>query len=231
MLRSNAISKARIVSLPSSDGGSQSPVSRESTSNYHGFRYPDELTPLPVDSILPEILEQLRSRRNLVIQAPPGAGKTTRVPNVLLSLGLGEVIALEPRRLVARMAARRVAEERGEKLGATVGYQVRFEEVASPSTRLRFFTEGVLTRRLLSDPSLQRAGVVVLDEFHERHLETDLALALLRRLQRTRRPDLRIVVMSATLEAAPVADFLGDCAVLRSEGRLFPAGDPLHPAL
>ena len=111
-----------------------------------------------------------------------------------------------------------------------MGYQVRFEEVAGPRTRLRFLTEGVLTRRLLSDPRLERVGTVVLDEFHERHLEGDLALALLRRLQRTARPDLRLVVMSATLEAAPVARYLGDCPVLRSEGRQYRAGDRIHAA-
>jgi ATP-dependent helicase HrpB len=128
---------------------------------------------------------------------------------------------LEPRRLAARLAARFVAAERNERVGETVGYQVRFEEVAGPRTRLRFLTEGVLTRRLLSDPRLERAGIVVLDEFHERHLEGDLALALLRLLQRTTRPDLRIVAMSATLDTAPVAAYLGG-PVLRSEGRQYP---------
>jgi ATP-dependent helicase HrpB len=128
---------------------------------------------------------------------------------------------LEPRRLAARLAARRVAQEFGERLGETVGYQVRFEEVAGPATRLRFLTEGILTRRLISDPLLTGVEAVVLDEFHERHLETDLALALLRRLQLTKRPDLRIVVMSATLDAAPIANYLQDCPTLRSEGRLF----------
>ncbi len=119
------------------------------------------------------------------------------------------------------MAARRVAQEQGEALGETVGYQVRFEEVASPKTRLRFLTEGILTRRLISDPQLTGVDVVVLDEFHERHLEGDLALALLRRLQTTTRPGLRLIVMSATLDAAPIARYLGGCPVLRSEGRLF----------
>jgi ATP-dependent helicase HrpB len=119
------------------------------------------------------------------------------------------------------MAARRVAQELGESLGETVGYQVRFEEVAGPRTRLRFLTEGILTRRLISDAKLAGIDAVVLDEFHERHLETDLALALLRRLQNTTRPDLRLIVMSATLDAAPVARYLGDCPVIRSEGRLF----------
>jgi ATP-dependent helicase HrpB len=131
------------------------------------------------------------------------------------------VLVLEPRRLAARMAARRVAQEMSEPLGETVGYQVRFEEVVGPRTRLRFLTEGILTRRLISDPLLSGVDAVVLDEFHERHLETDLALALLRRLQTTARPDLMLLVMSATLDAAPVARYLGDCPVMRSEGRLF----------
>ncbi len=175
---------------------------------------------LPVDPILPEIIDSLRRCPNLVIEAPPGAGKTTRVPPALLEIVSGEVVVLEPRRIAARMAARRVAWEAGEQVGQTVGYQVRFEEAVGPRTRLRFVTEGVLTRRLLSDPGLKGVAAVVLDEFHERHLESDLALALLKRLQQTR-PDLRIVVMSATLDAAPVAHYLQDCPVLRSEGRQF----------
>jgi ATP-dependent helicase HrpB len=157
---------------------------------------------------------------NLVIEAPPGAGKTTRVPPALIARGRGEVLVLEPRRLAARLAARRVASELGERVGETVGYQVRFEDVSGPRTRLRFLTEGVLTRRLLSDPMLHGIGTVVLDEFHERHLETDLALALLRRLQSKRR-DLNLIVMSATLDAAPVAQHLGGCPILRSEGKLY----------
>ncbi|HEX7957774.1 MAG TPA: ATP-dependent helicase HrpB, partial [Pyrinomonadaceae bacterium] len=182
---------------------------------------------LPIDEILPGAVEALRAARSLVVEAPPGAGKTTRLPAALLDAGVacgGDVLVLEPRRLAARMAARRVAEERGERVGETVGYQVRFEEVAGKSTRLRFLTEGVLTRRLLADPTLKGVGCVVLDEFHERHLQADLALALLRRLQRSSRPDLRIVAMSATLDAAPVARYLDGCAVLRSEGRRFEVG-------
>ncbi len=178
------------------------------------------LPQFPADLLIPELLDCLRAGRNAIVEAAPGAGKTTRIPPALVSLG-GDVLVLEPRRIAARMAARRVAEEMGERPGETVGYQVRFEEVAGPRTRLRFLTEGVLTRRMLSDPELKGVGTVVLDEFHERHLETDLALALLRRLQRGKRPDLRIVVMSATLDAGPVARFLGDCPMLRSEGRLF----------
>ncbi|MGA2962143.1 MAG: ATP-dependent helicase HrpB [Candidatus Korobacteraceae bacterium] len=175
---------------------------------------------LPVDAILPEIINSLNRHPNLVIEAPPGAGKTTRVPPALLGIVSGEVVVLEPRRIAARLAARRVAWEFGEPLGETVGYQVRFEEAIGPHTRLRFVTEGILTRRLLSDPYLKGVAAVVLDEFHERHLESDLALALLKRLQQTR-PELRIVVMSATLDAAPVAQYLGGCPIVRSEGTRF----------
>jgi ATP-dependent helicase HrpB len=188
------------------------------------FGYESSMQRLPIDALLAEVVESLRRAPGLVIEAPPGAGKTTRVPTAILDAGVaggGEVLVLEPRRLAARMAARRVAEERGERLGETIGYQVRFDEVAGPRTRLRFLTEGVLTRRLLADPRLENVGVVVLDEFHERHLQADLALALLRRLQRGARPDLKIVAMSATLDAAPVASYLDDCPVLRSEGRRF----------
>ena len=174
----------------------------------------------PIDSLIPEVLASLERVRNLLIEAEPGAGKTTRIPPALLSMVSGDVLVLEPRRIAARMAARRVAWELGEELGQTVGYQVRFERIAGPNTRLHFLTEGVLTRRMLSDPDLCGVSAVVLDEFHERHLESDLALALLKRLQ-SRRPELLIVVMSATLETAPVAQFLGDCPVLRSTGKLF----------
>jgi ATP-dependent helicase HrpB len=173
-----------------------------------------------VDAILPEIIASLNRYPNLVIEAPPGAGKTTRVPPALLASVSGEVVVIEPRRIAARLAARRVAWEMGETAGETVGYQVRFEEAVGPRTRLRFVTEGVLTRRLLSDPSLKGVAAVVLDEFHERHLESDLAIALLKRLQHTR-PELRIVAMSATLEAVPLAQYLGGCPILRSEGTRF----------
>jgi ATP-dependent helicase HrpB len=175
---------------------------------------------LPIDGSIPAILQALRESNNLAIEAPPGAGKTTRVPPALLDLDPRGVLVLEPRRLAARLAARFVAGEAGESVGQTVGYQVRFEEVAGPRTRLRFVTEGVLTRMLLSNPSLEGLATVVLDEFHERHLEGDLALALLRRLQRTARPDLRVIAMSATLDAAPVARFLV-APVVRSEGRRY----------
>jgi ATP-dependent helicase HrpB len=171
--------------------------------------------PLPIDSLVPEIAATLAREKYLVIEAPPGAGKTTRVPPALLPIARGEIIVLEPRRIAARMAARRVASELGERLGETVGYQVRFEDISGPRTRIKFVTEGVLTRRLMSDPQLRGVDIVILDEFHERHLDSDLALALLKRL------NVRIVVMSATLDAAPIAKFLGDCPVIRSEGKLF----------
>ena len=176
---------------------------------------------LPVDILLPEILQTLKTNRSLVLEAPPGAGKTTRVPPALLSQFPGEVLVLEPRRLAARLAARRVASELGERPGETAGYQVRFEDVSSARTRVLFLTEGILTRRMLRDPSLKSASVVILDEFHERHLESDLSLALLEHLQRSARPDLRIIVMSATLNAAPITQYLGGCPILRSEGKLF----------
>ena len=176
---------------------------------------------LSVDAVLPEILSLLRQSSNLVVEAPPGAGKTTRIPPAILDLVPGEVIVLEPRRIAARMSARRVAGELEQEVGETVGYQVRFEEKIGARTRLRFVTEGILTRRLITDPMLQGVDAVVLDEFHERHLESDLALALLKRLQRSR-PALRIIVMSATLDTAPIARFLDSCPVVRSEGRLFP---------
>ncbi len=177
---------------------------------------------LPIDAILDDVVRAVLSTGAIVLEAPPGAGKTTRVPAALLeAIGAqGDVVVLEPRRLAARMAAERVAEERGERVGDTVGYTVRFEDRTSPATRIRFVTEGVLTRRLVSDPELRGTAVVVLDEFHERHLHGDVALALVRRLRLARRPDLRVVVMSATLSAKPIADYLG-AGVLRAEGRMF----------
>jgi ATP-dependent helicase HrpB len=177
---------------------------------------------LPIDSLLPEVVAALRANPSLVLEAPPGAGKTTRVPPALLEAGLagtGEILVLQPRRLAARLAAARVSEERGERLGETIGYQIRFDDVSGPKTRVKFLTEGLLTRRLVSEPALPGVGAVLLDEFHERHLAGDLALALLRRLQGTRK-DLKLVVMSATLDAGPIAQWLG-CPSLRSEGRRF----------
>lgn len=179
---------------------------------------------LPIDAILPDLVRTITHSRALVLETPPGAGKTTRAPWALLESELGktgEILVAEPRRIAARMAARRVADERGQRLGQRVGYSVRFEEVSGPDTRLRYLTEGVLLRRLLRDPELGGVSAVVLDEFHERHLATDLLLVLLSRLKKTSRPDLALLVMSATLDAEPVARFLGDCPRVRSEGRMF----------
>jgi ATP-dependent helicase HrpB len=183
---------------------------------------------LPIDAALPEIVRCAGTEGAVVVEAPPGAGKTTRVPRALLEAGWGdrgEVWVLEPRRIAARLAAARVAAERGERVGETVGYAVRFDEVGGPRTRLRFLTEGLFQRRLLGDPRLDGVSAVVLDELHERHIATDLALAWLRHLRATSRPDLTVVAMSATLEAEPVRAFLAadgqGAALVRSEGRRF----------
>ena len=181
------------------------------------------MQPLPIDPHLPALVSALRGAQNLVLVAEPGAGKTTRLPRALLDAGFaehGEIVVLEPRRIAARMAARRVASELGESAGRRIGYQVRFEDKSSAETRVRFVTEGVLARKLLADPELRGVSVVLLDEFHERHLQGDLALALLRRLQRERRPDLKLAAMSATLDAAPLARFM-QCEVIEVPGRRF----------
>ncbi|HEX4335672.1 MAG TPA: ATP-dependent helicase C-terminal domain-containing protein [Polyangiaceae bacterium] len=178
---------------------------------------------LPIDPLLPEVVRVLAESRTLVLTAEPGAGKTTRVPVSLLDakLGTGKILVSEPRRLPARLAATFVAAERGEAVGRAVGYSVRFEHVATEETRLVYATEGVVLRRLLEAPTLPGVDVVILDEVHERHLTTDLLLALLRRLQEGARPDLRLVAMSATVDAAALATHLG-APHLHSEGRAFP---------
>jgi len=184
------------------------------------------MIPLPIDSSLPRILDALAARL-LVLVAPAGTGKTTRVPPAMLASGLlprdhPNLLVLQPRRIAARAAAARIADERGWRLGDQVGYQVRFEKRFGPSTRLRFLTEGILTRQLLGDPFLETVGAVILDEFHERNLNSDLALALVNEVRTQVRPELIIVVMSATLDAEPVARFLGGCPVIAVEGRAFP---------
>lgn len=178
---------------------------------------------LPIDPILPEICRAFTTHQRVVLEAPPGAGKTTRVPRALLDASLpasGSIVVLEPRRIAARMSACRVAEELGEPVGARVGYITRFDRAVGADTQIRFVTEGVLTRQLVDDPELAGVGAVLLDEFHERHLSTDVALAHLRRLTRGARPDLLVGVMSATLDAAPVAELL-DARRVRCEGREF----------
>jgi ATP-dependent helicase HrpB len=177
---------------------------------------------LPIDALLPEIQASLETNPRLVIEAAPGAGKTTRVPQALHERSPNpkqQVIVCEPRRLAARLAATYVAEERGTAVGELVGYSVRFEDRSGPRTRIRYVTEGVLLQELLRAPTLPHAHTVVLDEFHERHLATDQLLALLDALQSTR-PELRLIVMSATLDAQGIAEFLR-CPRVRSEGRRF----------
>ena len=181
---------------------------------------PPGLVPLPIDELLPHIVEKLASGPNLVIAAPPGAGKTTRVPQALLSLfPEGEIVVLEPRRIAAHLSALRVAEERGEPLGDTVGVQLRFESVISRKTRLRFVTEGVLLRQLAADPQLSKVKAVIFDEFHERHYQTDLLLALLRRLQLGERPELRLCVMSSDRRESGPKSRGSDRALVTSQRR------------
>lgn len=180
---------------------------------------------LPVSEILADLVEALHDRGVAVLHAPPGSGKSTLVPGALLDggcAGEGEIWMLQPRRAACRAVARRVAELRGEPLGQTVGYQVRFDSKVSKATRIRFVTEGILTRRLQSDPSLEGIGAVVFDEFHERSLNADLGLALTQEVREALRPDLVLVVMSATLDAEPIAAFLGDAPILRATGRQYP---------
>jgi ATP-dependent helicase HrpB len=191
---------------------------------------------LPVDAVLPELLAALAEASACVLVAPTGSGKTTRVPPALRDGGFGAVVVLEPRRLAARAAARRIASERGGRVGEEVGYQVRFDHRVGPRTRLTVVTEGVLLRRLQDDPFLEGVGALVFDEFHERHLEGDLGLAMARRVQAAGRGDLKLVVLSATLDAHAVARSLGGCPVVESAGRSFPvtvehlAADPREDA-
>src|SRR5688572_17243763 len=185
------------------------------------------MIPLPIDEVLPEVAAALKASRSLVLVAPPGAGKTTRVPPAVLKAGVinpdhPNLVMLQPRRVAARASAQRIAEEQGWDLGREVGYHIRFEKRIGNHTRLRVLTEGILSRQLLADPFLEGVGCVILDEFHERSLHTDVAIAMLREVQQTVRDDLILIVMSATLEAEPVAKFLGDCPIVRSQGRLFP---------
>src|SRR6185437_11465215 len=185
------------------------------------------MTPLPIDPHLPEIVESAKRHRAIVLVAQPGACKTTRVPPALLRSGAlssehPNLVMLQPRRVAARASAERIAQENGWQVGKEVGYQIRFERRIGPDTRLHVLTEGILTRQLLDDPFLDGVGAVVLDEFHERSLNTDIAAALLREVQQTVRDDLILIVMSATLDADPVAKFLGGCPVIHVEGRTFP---------
>jgi ATP-dependent helicase HrpB len=193
---------------------------------------------LPIDEVLPALREALATRHEAVLEAPPGAGKTTRVPLALLDepwLAGQTILMLEPRRLAARAAAERLASELGEKVGETVGYRIRLDSKVGPNTRIEVVTEGILTRRLQDDPALEGVGLLIFDEFHERSLDADLALALSlngRELFRDDQP-LKILLMSATLEGERLAGLLDDAPILRSEGRMYPVvmrwGRPFQP--
>ncbi|MBV7394153.1 ATP-dependent helicase HrpB [Mameliella sediminis] len=178
---------------------------------------------LPIDDALPELISALRAKGRAVLQAPPGAGKTTRVPLALLDAGLtaGRIVMLEPRRLAARAAAQRLAEQLGEEPGQTVGYRIRGDSKVSKQTRIEVVTEGILTRMIQSDPELTGVGAVLFDEFHERSLNADLGLALCLEIAGALRDDLLLLAMSATLDAGPVADLM-HAPVVTSEGRAFP---------
>jgi ATP-dependent helicase HrpB len=189
-------------------------------------------SPLPMDAHLPAVLRALEEHASVVVTAEPGAGKTTRVPPALLKAPFAqgkEIWVLQPRRLAAKTAALRVAEEMGESVGRTVGYQFRFEKCGGSETRLKFLTDGMLPPLAQGDPTLRQIACVVLDEFHERSLALDLALGYLRRLQVTTRPDLKLVVMSATLDIQALSTCLSDCPAIKSEGRLFPIRTEWRP--
>jgi ATP-dependent helicase HrpB len=182
-------------------------------------------TPLPIDAVLDELTRTLADHTAAVLVAPPGAGKTTRVPLALLDapwVGPKKIIVLEPRRIAARASAERMAQTIGERVGETVGYRVRFGSKVSRATRIEVVTEGIFSRQILDDPELSEVAAVLFDEFHERSLDADLGLALARDAQIGLREDLRILVMSATLDGARVARLLGDAPVIASEGRAFP---------
>ncbi len=187
---------------------------------------------LPIDAVLPELVVALQRAACAVLHAPTGAGKTTRVPPALLDAGLvgdKQIILLEPRRLAARAAARRMAHERGGQVGDEIGYHVRFDRCAGARTRILVVTPGILLRLLQDDPFLESAGAVICDEFHERGLESDLALGMVRLIQQTVRPEFRLVVMSATLAVDAVAAYLGGCPIVAGTGRLFPVDIRYQP--
>ncbi len=179
----------------------------------------------PIDLVLHDLKETLSRNNSVVLRAPPGAGKTTRVPIALLEImspEKGRIVMLEPRRIAAVSAARWMAQTLGEELGGTVGYTIRFDHRVSDKTRIEVVTEGILTRRIQSDPGLAGVALVIFDEFHERSLQADLSLALCLDIQRNLREDLKIMIMSATLDCGPVAALLGNAPVITTGGRIFP---------
>lgn len=184
---------------------------------------PDPIS-LPIDSALDEIVAAVAARSAVIVEAPPGAGKTTRVPPALIPLAQGNrrVVLVEPRRIAARAAAARIAFEQGVRLGGLVGYQVRFDRQTSRDTRLTAVTPGILLRELQGDGVLSEVDVVILDEFHERSLECDILLGMIRRIQESIRPELKLVIMSATLNTVSIAEYLGNPVVIRVPGQMYP---------
>jgi ATP-dependent helicase HrpB len=190
------------------------------------------LTALPIDSVLDELRTRLRAGSNAVLEAPPGAGKTTRVPLALLDedwVRGRKILLLEPRRIAARAAARRMAQTLGEAAGATVGYRVRMDSKIGPATKIEVVTDGIFARRIQRDPALEDVAAVLFDEFHERGLESDMGLALALDAQANLRPDLRLLAMSATLDGVAVAKIMGNAPVVRAEGRMYPVGVEWQP--
>ncbi|MBK1878631.1 ATP-dependent helicase HrpB [Pelagicoccus mobilis] len=180
---------------------------------------------LPILEIEDEFCSKLANTNRLVLEAPTGSGKSTQVPKFLLKGGFldnGEAVVLQPRRIAARMLAKRVSWEIGESPGRTIGYQVRHDRVSSRDTRVHFVTEGILLRRMIADPDLKGVSCIVFDEFHERSMHADLTLARALMLQRTKRPDLKLIIMSATLDASELSTYLEPCEIVKSEGRTFP---------
>ncbi|MDR0993301.1 MAG: ATP-dependent helicase HrpB [Verrucomicrobiota bacterium] len=192
---------------------------------------------LPIHEIQPRLAKAIKHAKRILLSAPTGSGKSTQIPQMLLDMGAlgtqGRVVVLQPRRLATRMLAERVAQERGGNLGDEVGYQIRFESHIGADTRIQFETEGILLRRMLSEPTLPGVAAIVFDEFHERHVYGDVTLAQALELQRTSRPDLLVVVMSATLDTRLLEPYLAPCELIRSEGRMHPVevaylSRPLH---
>jgi ATP-dependent helicase HrpB len=180
---------------------------------------------LPIYEVEDQIIEGVKNYTRVIIDAPTGSGKSTQIPQILLKNGLngdGTILILQPRRIAARLLARRVAQEMDTRPGDIVGYQVRFEDVASRNTKIKFITEGILLRNLITNNTLKGVSILIFDEFHERHLYTDVSLAMALHLQKTVRPDLKIIVMSATLQIDELENYLSPCCVVKSEGKTYP---------
>ena len=188
---------------------------------------------LPIDKLKLDLQAACTRSRRIVLSAPTGSGKSTRLPQMLVDMKCveGQILILQPRRMAARLLARRVAQERGVRLGGEVGYQIRFERVESAETKIKFITEALLLRQIASDPTLRGIGAIIFDEFHERNIHSDVALSLARQLQEKHHPDLLLVVMSATLDTAGVSQWLKPAETLISDGRTYPVAVEYAPTI